>query len=75
MAMDLMALKKRMFSHNIRGKYRFTSRKKGCIKMCIILIGYKQFLWSDVIGRFRTFVPDDVDVCLVSSGKYLPEKA
>lgn len=41
--------------------------------MCIILIGYKQFLWDDVIGRFRTFVPDDVDVCLVSSGKYLPE--
>ena len=42
-------------------------------KLCLFLIGYKQVLWPDVVGRFVRFIPDDIDVCLISSGRYFPE--
>lgn len=71
--MNLANLKERMFRHNIKGKYRFTGRAHGYGKMCILLIGYKQFLWDDILSRFRKFIPSDVDVCLVSSGMHLKE--
>ena len=53
-----------------RGKYKFVDRKKDHNKLCIILAGYKEFLYEDVFSRIKKFISDDIDVCLVSSGLY-----
>ena len=59
----------------VKGKYTFINRKKDSEKLCIILAGYKQFLWEDVFGRIEKYVPKDIDVCIVSSGLYSEELA
>lgn len=59
----------------VRGKYTFIDRKKDKDKVCIILAGYKQFLWEDVFGRIEKYAPKDIDICIVSSGLYSEELA
>lgn len=59
----------------VKGKYTFIDRKKNTEKMCMILAGYKQFLWEDVFGRLEKYLPDDIDMCIVSSGLYSEELA
>lgn len=54
----------------VKGKYTFINRKKDSDKLCIILAGYKEFLWEDVFGRIEKYAPKDIDVCIVSSGLY-----
>ncbi len=49
---------------------RFEDRRKGLSKVCIVLSGYKEFLWKNVFDRLERFVPDDVEVCILSSGLY-----
>ncbi len=51
-------------------EYKFENRKRNKEKACFILSGYKEILWDDVFGRLKEFVPDDVDVCILSSGLY-----
>lgn len=50
------------------GTHDFIDRSKGSEKMCMVLAGYKPTLWEDVFGRLAAFVPDDVDVCIMTSG-------
>lgn len=50
------------------GTHDFIDRSKGSEKLCIVLAGYKPTLWEDVFGRLAAFVPDDVDVCIMTSG-------
>jgi hypothetical protein len=50
--------------------FGFTDRRKGLGKVCFVLSGYKEFLWDSVFERLRRFVPDDVEVCILSSGVY-----
>ena len=38
--------------------------------LVIILAGYKEFLWPYTLPRFEACLPDDADVCVVSSGVY-----
>ncbi len=71
--MDLGKLKAKWFKHNTKGKYEFINRKKDLERVCFVLIGYKQFLWDDVLGRLIKYLPDNVEVCLLSSGKHLKE--
>ncbi len=59
----------------VKGNYKFIDRKKDSEKLCIILAGYKQFLWEDVFGRIEKYVSQDIDVCIVSSGLYSEELA
>lgn len=49
-------------------EYSFDDRRKGYDKVCFILGGYKEFLWEDVFERLKRFIPNDVEVCLLSSG-------
>lgn len=49
---------------------RFEDRRRGASKACFVLSGYKEFLWDIVFERLKRFVPDDVDVCILSSGLY-----
>jgi len=48
--------------------YLFDDRRKNSDRLCIVLAGYKELLWGDVFGRLRRFVPDDMDVCIMTSG-------
>lgn len=57
----------------VKGTYKFENRKKNYNKMCMILAGYKPFLWDDIFGRISKYVPKDIDVCIVSSGLYSDE--
>lgn len=54
----------------VKGKYTFIDRKKDKDKLCIILAGYKEYLYDDVFDRVKKFVPKDFDICIVSSGLY-----
>lgn len=54
----------------VKGNYKFIDRKKDYDKLCIILAGYKDFLYDDVFGRIKKYIPKDIDVCIVSSGLY-----
>lgn len=53
-----------------KGKHIFENRKKDMNKMCIILAGYKPFLYDVIFKRIKKFIPNDIDVCIVSSGIY-----
>ena len=48
----------------------FEDRRSKNKKLLYILIGYKDFLWEDVLERVKLFCPNDIDVCLLSSGRY-----
>ena len=37
---------------------------------CFILAGYKEFTWDIVFKRIKQFCPENIDVCIVSSGLY-----
>ena len=67
--------KERNKKKRVKGKYTFIDRKKDRNKMCMVLAGYKQFLWEDVFGRLEKHVPEDIDICIVSSGLYSDELA
>lgn len=54
----------------ITGKYVFVNRSKGKKKLCIILAGYKEFLWDEVFFRVKKYASDDIDICVLSSGLY-----
>ncbi len=51
-------------------KYVFENRMKNKDKVCIVLAGYKEYLWDIVFKRIKTFIPEDIEVCILSSGKY-----
>jgi len=38
--------------------------------VCLVLAGYKEFLWEVVFNRLKLFCPDDVEICIVSSGVF-----
>jgi len=48
--------------------YSFLDNKRDMKKVCFVLCGYKEFLWEKVFLRLRKFLPQDVEVCLLSSG-------
>lgn len=54
-------------------KYLVEGTIKGKNKMLYILAGYKPYLWEDVFTRIKLFQPEDMDVCIASSGKYCEE--
>jgi hypothetical protein len=37
---------------------------------CIILAGYKEFLWNITLTRIKAFAPPNIDICVLSSGNY-----
>ena len=54
-------------------RYNFENRKKDYNKVCFVLAGYKEFAYDIVFRRVKTFIPEDVEVCILSSGKYSKE--
>lgn len=54
-------------------EYKFENRRKGYKRLFYVLAGYKQELWKDIFERMKTFLPTNMDVCLLSSGLYSEE--
>ncbi len=54
----------------VDSEYIFENRKSDKSKLLYVLAGYKLELWQDVSSRLLKFLPDDIDVCILSSGKY-----
>ncbi len=50
------------------GRYTFVDRSKHSDRLCIILAGYKEFLYQSVLGRIERFAPKDMDICVLTSG-------
>lgn len=57
------------------GKYKFINRSENRNKLCIVLAGYKEYLWDSVFDRLFAFVEKDIDVCIISSGVYSEDLA
>lgn len=52
----------------IDGEFRFDDRKRDRENLLVVLAGYKEFVWDSVFQRLKAFVPENVDVCVVTSG-------
>lgn len=57
------------YNKGLQCNYNFVNRQKGLSKALIILSGYKQLIWKSVFGRVEKYVENDMDVCIVTSGK------
>lgn len=57
----------------LRDRYHFQNRQKGQKKLCMILAGYKPDLWDSVFQRISRFLPEDIDVCVMTSGVERPK--
>lgn len=67
----LKTVKQSIYKNNcFRFKGHFENRSREMEKLCIILAGYKDFLYDDVFLRILKFAPTDMDVCVVSSGLF-----
>lgn len=53
--------------------YTFKDRSKGQNKMAMVLAGYKEYLYEPVFRRFKQNLTPDIDVCIITSGKFVPE--
>lgn len=57
-----------------KGKYKFENRSNDEEVLCYILAGYKEYLWEAVFERLERAAGEiNIDVCIVSSGKYCAE--
>jgi len=46
------------------------NNNSGGSNICFVLAGYKEYLWDIVFKRLKTFCPDTIEVCILSSGIY-----
>ena len=60
---------KRRVHYSLRGRHSFANRSHDSDSLLVVLAGYKEALWDEVFGRIARFLPDDIDVCVVTSGK------
>ena len=67
-------LKKKRDDKRIRNKFafhgEFIDRSKNKQYLCVILAGYKSYLYSSVFSRIQKYKMDDMDICVVTSGKF-----
>lgn len=50
-------------------EYDFIDRSKKKKILCYILAGYEPVLWENTLARIKAFQSEEIDYCLVSSGK------
>lgn len=61
---------KRLYKNNFRYHGIFRNRSKGYTQLLIVLAGYKEFSYTAVFSRIQRYLEKEIDVCVVSSGKY-----
>lgn len=59
-----------IYKSKTKTKYKFVNRSKSNKKLCIVLAGYKEFVYDILFKRIKKFSPSDIDFCIISSGKY-----
>ena len=52
----------------LASQHTFINRSKNQERLCIVLAGYKEELWDDIFARLAAVIPDNVDVCIMTSG-------
>jgi hypothetical protein len=57
----------------LNSDFQFANRKQDSNVLVLILAGYKDFLWLKVFSRIEKNLPDNADVCVVSSGLYVEQ--
>lgn len=60
---------------NIHYHGTFENRSKSKKVMCMILAGYKDIIFPTIIKRVQMFAPKYMDICICTSGKYVPKIA
>ena len=60
---------------NLHTKFHgeFYNRSKRSKYLLVVLAGYKEYLYPFVFDRLVKFIPNYIDVCIVSSGKFSDE--
>ncbi len=66
----LLWYQKILKSHRIRGKYVFENRSGNHEILCVVLAGYKEYLYPAVFGRINIFSEKNMDICILTSGMY-----
>lgn len=64
---------KKIEENKVSGKYKFINRSNNAEDLCIVLAGYKEFVWEDVFGRLKKYAPKNMDICIMSAGKFSEE--
>lgn len=49
----------------------FKDRSAGADYLCIVLAGYKEFLYPATMSRLKRFAMQNMDICIITSGKFL----
>ena len=67
--------RKKIKNDKLNFKYHgnFVNRASNYESLLIILAGYKSFLYPCVFERIKRYTPHNVDVCIISSGKFSSE--
>lgn len=52
----------------LSSEHRFVDRSTGSERLCIVLAGYKEPLWDNVFSRLAYAAPEDMDICIMTSG-------
>ena len=66
-------INKRQKLNKLRYTGSFVNRSKGEDKLCIVLAGYKPYLYNYVFARLKKYAIDKMDICIVTSGKTVAE--
>lgn len=61
---------KRKLSNQFRYKGTFINRSENRKYLCLILAGYKEFLYPAVFGRIKKYMDPRLDVCIITSGLF-----
>ncbi len=61
---------KRKRDNKFKYSGKFINRSKDRDALCIVLAGYKEYLYDDVFERIVRYKPADIDCCVITSGKY-----
>lgn len=61
---------KRVYNNKFKYHGKFIDRSSGTEFACIVLAGYKDYLYPAVFGRLKKYAPKDMDICIVTSGKF-----
>lgn len=55
----------------VYGQSDFIDRRKNVGRVLFVLAGYKEELWDKVFARVYNFVPENYEICVLSSGRYV----
>ena len=62
--------KNRELKNQFRYSGNFINRSQNSRYLCVILAGYKEFLYPAVFGRIQKYMDQRLDVCVITSGLY-----